>query len=113
MFLLALTSDDRLFEWIDENKDGELSSGELKALIIGIKFDEINLDKDDAADKLLKDFDYSHDNQINYDEFLNGISKWLNEVIRGNRSGDTGSQSEKLLNDFHEVSCTMMTCIFI
>lgn len=102
-----------MFDWIDENKDGQLSRGELKALIIGIKFDEINLDKDDAADKLLKDFDYSHDNQINSEEFFVGISKWLNEVNGRNRSGDPGSQTTKLLNDFHEVSCTMMTRIFI
>ncbi|XP_031265126.1 sodium/calcium exchanger NCL [Pistacia vera] len=92
----------KLFDWIDENKDGELSRGELKALIIGIKFDEINLDKDDAADKLLEDFDSSHDNQINFDEFYQGISKWLNEVNRGKRSGDPGSRTEKLLGDFHE-----------
>ncbi|KAJ0045987.1 hypothetical protein Pint_04682 [Pistacia integerrima] len=92
----------KLFDWIDENKDGELSRGELKALIIGIKFDEINLDKDDAADKLLEDFDSSRDNQINFDEFYQGISKWLNEVNRGKRSGDPGSRTEKLLGDFHE-----------
>ncbi|KAJ0101037.1 hypothetical protein Patl1_04780 [Pistacia atlantica] len=92
----------KLFDWIDENKDGELSRGELKALIVGIKFDEINLDKDDAADKLLKDFDSSRDNQINSDEFYQGISKWVNEVNRGKRSGDPGSQAEKLLGDFHE-----------
>ncbi|KAJ0044350.1 hypothetical protein Pint_04679 [Pistacia integerrima] len=102
IYLLALTSYDRLFDGIDENKDGELSRGELKALIIGIKFDEINLDKDDAADKLLKDFDSSRDNQINSDEFYHGISKWLNEVNREKRSGDPGSQTEKLLGDFHE-----------
>ncbi|KAJ0102105.1 hypothetical protein Patl1_04774 [Pistacia atlantica] len=92
----------KLFDRIDENEDGELSHGELKALIIGIKFDETNLDKDDAADKLLEDFDYSLDNQINFEEFYQGISKWLNEVNRGKRSGDPGSQTEKLLGDFHE-----------
>ncbi|KAJ0101041.1 hypothetical protein Patl1_04784 [Pistacia atlantica] len=92
----------KLFDWIDENKDGELSHGELKALIIGIKFDEINLDEDDAADKLLEDFDYSLDHQINFEEFYQGISKWLNEVNRGKRSGDPGSRTEKLLDDFHE-----------
>ncbi|KAJ0044345.1 hypothetical protein Pint_04675 [Pistacia integerrima] len=100
--ILALTSYDRLFDWIDENRDGQLSHGELNALIIGIKFEGVNLDLDDAAEKLLKEFDYSHDNQIDFDEFFDGISKWLNEVNRGNRSGDPGSQTAKLLSDFHE-----------
>ncbi|XP_031260577.1 sodium/calcium exchanger NCL-like [Pistacia vera] len=71
-------------------------------MIIGIKFEGVNLDLDDAAEKLLKEFDYSHDNQIDFDKFFDGISKWLNEVNRGNRSGDPGSQTAKLLSDFHD-----------
>lgn len=102
-----------MFDWIDENKNGELSRPELKALIIGIRFDEINLDLDDAADKLLEDFDSGHDNQINFQEFSKGIERWLNEAYRGKRSADHGSQTSKLLSDFHEVSCTRMTFIFI
>ncbi|XP_044499051.1 sodium/calcium exchanger NCL isoform X2 [Mangifera indica] len=91
----------KLFDWIDESKDGQLSRSELKALIIGIRFDEINLDMDDAADKLLKDFDSTHDDQINFEEFCDGIEKWLNEANRGKRSADHGSQTSKL-SDFHQ-----------
>lgn len=70
---------------------------------MGIKFDEINLDKDNAADKLLKDMETNLDNQIDSHEFIKAIEKWLNEVLRGNRCGDPGSESAKLISDFYEV----------
>ena len=97
----------RLFEKIDENGNGYLSAAELRALITGIRFDEIDLDKDDAVEKVMKDFDtITPDSQVDLGEFLAGISRWLNEAKRsGNISTtDPGHRTMKYLNDFQVVS---------
>ncbi|PRQ31084.1 putative sodium/calcium exchanger membrane region, EF-hand domain pair [Rosa chinensis] len=94
---------EKLFDTIDMNRDNHLSLSELKALMVGIRFDEIELDKDDAADKVMKDFDTSHDSQISVQEFKDGIKKWLNEAKHaGNSTSYSGSRTEKILDDFHE-----------
>lgn len=94
-----------MFHTIDENGDGRLSASELKALVIGIRFEEIDFDKDDAVSKLIKDFDRSNDNHINMEEFINGIKKWLDEAMRvGGGTPDPGPRTHKYLDNFHDVS---------
>lgn len=93
----------KLFNTIDENGDGCLSASELKALVIGIRFEEIDFDKDDAVSKLIKDFDRSNDNHINMEEFINGIKKWLDEAMRvGGGTPDPGPRTHKYLDNFHD-----------
>ncbi|KAF9666603.1 hypothetical protein SADUNF_Sadunf16G0245900 [Salix dunnii] len=93
----------KLFHTIDENGDGFLSASELKALVIGIRFEEIDFDKDDAVSKLIKDFDKSHDDHIDMGEFIGGIKTWLDEAMRvGAGSPNPGPRTHKYLNDFHE-----------
>ncbi|KAI9086061.1 hypothetical protein K1719_032138 [Acacia pycnantha] len=93
----------KLFSKVDENVDGQLSRGELRALFIGIQFDEIDLDHDDAVTKIIEDFDTSRNSQINEDEFFNGISIWLSKVKRSRRlSADAGPHTMKFLSDFHQ-----------
>lgn len=92
----------KLFDAIDENKDEHLSASELKALIIGIRFEEIDLDQDDAVSKVLSDFDTSNDSHIDIKEFINGIEKWLNEAMQARTgSADPGPHTMKFLDDFH------------
>ncbi|PON45676.1 Parvalbumin [Parasponia andersonii] len=92
----------KLFHRIDENHDGYLSAAELRALIIGIRFEEIDLDKDDAVEKVMKDFDTSNNSCIEENEFVAGISRWLNEAKRsGDVSADPGHRTMKFLTDFH------------
>lgn len=62
--------------------DGFVSSSELRALIVGIRFEEINFDQDDAVDKVMKDFDRSGDDRIEFSEFMGGVKKWLEEAKR-------------------------------
>lgn len=95
---------DRLFKAIDENEDGHLSRAELKALVVGIRLEEINIHENDAVEKLLKDFDTSHDQQIELSEFIAGVTKWLTEA-RGSKapSAEAGPDTVKYLNDLHEV----------
>ncbi|XP_027127454.1 sodium/calcium exchanger NCL [Coffea arabica] len=92
---------EKLFNTIDENKDGCLSSSELRALVIGIRFEEINLDENDAVEKVMKDFDTSRDSLISFDEFSYGISRWLDEA-KGSRASQAGPGTMKYLEDFHE-----------
>ncbi|KAE9621620.1 hypothetical protein Lal_00032428 [Lupinus albus] len=94
---------EKLFDTIDENKDGELSFRELKALVVGIQFEEIDLDHEDAVIKIMEDFDASHNNRVDKKEFVNGTCKWLQKA-KGSRvaSGDGGARTMKFLSDFHD-----------
>ncbi|KAF8413791.1 hypothetical protein HHK36_001784 [Tetracentron sinense] len=90
----------RLFATIDKNSDGYLSTEELWALIVGIQFEERELDKDEAANKVMIDFDTSRDSRIDVEEFVKGISKWINEANHSKLSGRTPSaHTEKLIDD--------------
>ncbi|KAK9937912.1 hypothetical protein M0R45_014677 [Rubus argutus] len=92
----------RLFCTIDEDEDGQISRLELRALIIGIRFDEIELDKDDAVDKVMKDFDTNLSNTISPIEFIDGVSKWLREAKHaGDFTSNSGGDTMKFLSDFH------------
>lgn len=75
---------DRLFKTIDLDNDNSLSASELRALVVGIRLEEINLDEDDAVEKVMKDFDTSGDALIDFDEFFNAIAKWLLQVKSSN-----------------------------
>ncbi|KAI3895513.1 hypothetical protein MKW92_010189 [Papaver armeniacum] len=92
----------KLFKTIDENGDAYLSDAELRALIIGIRFDEIDLNKEDAVKKLLRDFDTSGDSQVDEEEFIEGISKWLKEAKRSVTSANSSTPpASNLVTAFH------------
>ncbi|KAJ9163321.1 hypothetical protein P3X46_023000 [Hevea brasiliensis] len=96
---------EKFFYAIDENKDEKLSASELKALVLGIRLEDIDdLDRDDAVDKIMKGFDTSLDNSVDLDEFIHGISKWIEKAKRSVAAiTDSGSRSQafKFINDFH------------
>ncbi|KGN55087.1 sodium/calcium exchanger NCL [Cucumis sativus] len=94
---------EKLFSRIDVNKDGLLSASELRALIVGIQFDEMDLDHDDAVDKIMNDFDTSRDSHVDSNEFGNGIIRWLSQV-QGSRTGrgEDGPHTMKYLHNFHQ-----------
>ncbi|XXG66744.1 hypothetical protein AAC387_Pa06g0257 [Persea americana] len=89
---------EKLFHRLDVNHDGHVSSQELTALIIGIDFSNIDLDEEDAVDKVMDDFDTSGDRLIDLKEFFNGISRWLEEA---KRSVVQGGSSTNKYDDFH------------
>ncbi|XP_071723670.1 sodium/calcium exchanger NCL-like [Rutidosis leptorrhynchoides] len=91
----------RLFSSMDTNGDGYLSAGELKALIIGIQFEEMDLDKDDAVEKVMRDFDISRDGRIEEDEFVNGVTKWLVEARQVGGGSNDPVQTQKYIDYFH------------
>ncbi|XP_057766434.1 sodium/calcium exchanger NCL-like [Salvia miltiorrhiza] len=90
----------KLFKAIDENEDGYLSHKELRALIIGIQFDEINLDHNDAVEKVMKEFDTSRDSKVDLAEFIVGIGRWLEEAKLANHPNHA-ADSMKYIDDFH------------
>ncbi|XP_004294083.1 PREDICTED: uncharacterized protein LOC101314065 [Fragaria vesca subsp. vesca] len=90
---------DKLFHTIDQDHDGYLSATELRALIIGVRFDQIELNKDDAVEKLMQEFDTSRDSRVDSHEFFNGVSKWLNVAKRVANSSSPSDR--KFLTDFH------------
>lgn len=47
-------------------------------MILGIQIEEVGLDDDDYAAKVMEEFDIPGDSQIVETEFVNGISKWIN-----------------------------------
>nr|CAD1842274.1 unnamed protein product [Ananas comosus var. bracteatus] len=89
----------KLFRHIDSDSDEMLSRAELHAFILGIQFEEIDLDTADAVDKVMDEFDISRNNYIEEGEFINGISKWLRKAMHA--AAASHGYSNKFLDDFH------------
>ncbi|XP_020097359.1 uncharacterized protein LOC109716367 isoform X2 [Ananas comosus] len=89
----------KLFHKIDLDENGLISRAELRAFIIGIQFEEIDLDRDDAVDKVMDEFDTSGNDIIEEEEFIRGICKWLEEAKRSITF--SGAYSKRFLHDFH------------
>ena len=98
----------RLFHKLDLDSNGSLSHAELRALIIGIQIDEIDLDTDDAVDKIMIEFDTSQNSSIEEDEFIVGLTKWIDEAKRS--VANSGAYSKKFMHEFHMVSCFFHFC---
>ncbi|PRQ29082.1 putative EF-hand domain pair protein [Rosa chinensis] len=90
-----------VFTRIDQNHNQSISAKELRTLILGIQIGEVGLESD-YVEKAMEDFDISGDSQISEQEFVNGISKWVNARPSVNRQGQghrrfLSSKSEEAL----------------
>lgn len=92
----------RLFHKIDLDNDGRIERGELQAFIVGVNFEDIDLDSNLAADQVMADFDRSQNNFIEKGEFIDGVLRWLEEAKRAVVS--SGVHSKKFMEDFQTVS---------
>nr|GEX81471.1 sodium/calcium exchanger NCL-like [Tanacetum cinerariifolium] len=93
----------KLFNSIDANKDGSLSLAELRALVVGMQLYEININEVDAVIKVMKDFDTSENNEVEFDEFVAGIGRWLDEAKGFKRTTSVaGPDSLKYVHDYYE-----------
>ncbi|BFG29106.1 hypothetical protein CerSpe_153800 [Prunus speciosa] len=70
----------RLFEEVDEDGDNYISLSEVKELLHEIKFISTEDDKDKGTAEVMKQFDLDHDGKITKDEFINGFTKWIDEI---------------------------------
>ncbi|KAL0353806.1 UNVERIFIED_CONTAM: Sodium/calcium exchanger NCL1 [Sesamum angustifolium] len=98
----------RLFKDIDLDKDDCISYFELKELMTNIKFGIIPYDADVAATKIMEDLDKSGDQLIDEEEFVTGLSRWLNTAQNKSPDSDesedndyqkTWEQTDKLVED--------------
>ncbi|XP_062218736.1 sodium/calcium exchanger NCL2-like [Phragmites australis] len=91
---------EKLFHKIDLDNDGRIERGELQAFIIGVKFEDVDLDSNLAIDQVMADFDTSQNSIIEKGEFVNGILRWLEEAKHAVVA--SGAYSKKFLHDFHK-----------
>ncbi|KAL3849234.1 hypothetical protein ACJIZ3_011116 [Penstemon smallii] len=99
----------RLFKEIDLDKDDTISYFELKELMTNMKFGVIPYDVDEAASKIMEELDISGDELIQEEEFINGLSKWINTTYNQNHNSEeneeedtyqkTWEQTDKLIED--------------
>ncbi|KAL3849235.1 hypothetical protein ACJIZ3_011117 [Penstemon smallii] len=99
----------RLFKEIDLDKDDTISYFELKELMTNMKFGVIPYDVDEAASKIMEELDISGDELIQEEEFINGLSKWINTTYNQNHNSEeneeddtyqkTWEQMDKLIED--------------
>ncbi|XP_076907091.1 sodium/calcium exchanger NCL-like [Bidens hawaiensis] len=89
----------RLFNSVDVNGDERLSVMELRALVVGMQLNNINLKEDDAIDKVMKEFDTSGDEEVDFQEFVTGIANWLEEAKRTKISSNAGPD---YIHEYHE-----------
>ncbi|PNX57654.1 calcium ion binding protein, partial [Trifolium pratense] len=74
----------------------------MTALVVGIQFEEIDLEHDDAVRRIMADFDTSRNQLIDEEEFVTGVCRWLQAAGRSRApAGDAGSHTVKFLSDFH------------
>ncbi|KAK4486668.1 hypothetical protein RD792_006726 [Penstemon davidsonii] len=98
-----------LFKEIDLDKDDTISYFELKELMTNMKFGIIPYDVDEAASKIMEELDISGDQLIQEEEFVNGLSKWINTTYNQNHNSEeneeddnyqkTWEQTDKLVED--------------
>lgn len=90
---------EKLFHKIDLDNDGRIERGEIQAFIVGVQFEDIDLDSNLAADQVMADFDRSQNSFIEKGEFVDGVLRWLEEAKRAVVA--SGAYSKKFMEDFH------------
>ena len=97
----------RLFEHFDPDHDRELTETELRGLILGLGIERHNgqVPDEEELTHWMKEFDVSGDGQISYDEFLEGIKRWMKISIgsfkrKSASPSDNSSPSEHNVWDF-------------
>nr|GEY39313.1 sodium/calcium exchanger NCL-like [Tanacetum cinerariifolium] len=94
---------EKLFKSIDSDGDEHLSHSELRALVVGMRLYEINLNEDDAVNKVMRDFDTSENNVVDFEEFSAGIKKWLQEAMGSKIDAHiAGPDTLKYIHDYYE-----------
>ncbi|KAK4255573.1 hypothetical protein QN277_008559 [Acacia crassicarpa] len=92
----------KVFERLDKNSDGYITAKDLRALIIGMHLEETDMELGEAAEEIMLDFDKSHDSRIDMEEFVRGITRWLQKVKHSARKNEQCPTTPRLLNNFHQ-----------
>lgn len=78
----------RIYNGLDVNHDGQVSSAELKTLVLGIQLQEDSKISDDLVELVMEQFDISGDEFIQEYEFVRIMTKWLREARKSNSQND-------------------------
>eukprot|EP01018_Ginkgo_biloba_P028066 Gb_22444 [translate_table: standard] len=89
----------KIFNDLDEDKDGYLSKGELRGLIVGLELNEMDNQIWEAVDKVMSELDVETDNRLTKEEFKNGMCKWIS--VATSTVGHSDGNSSKITSDFH------------
>ncbi|XP_057531274.1 sodium/calcium exchanger NCL-like [Amaranthus tricolor] len=93
----------KVYEAIDQDGDGALSEGELKAFVIGMHLEGMSVGTDDIVHKVLQEFDTERrDGKIDFDEFKNGISKLLSGFVKRDRAPHESTDNIKYIDAVDE-----------
>lgn len=88
-----------MFNDIDLDKDNCISYSELKELISSMKSSIIPYDPSTAASKIMEELDVNADQFVSEEEFITGLSKWLNTIY----NKDTEHKSTETENEDYQV----------
>ncbi|XP_022892397.1 sodium/calcium exchanger NCL2-like isoform X2 [Olea europaea var. sylvestris] len=88
-----------LFDKFDTDKSNSISKSEMEQAIHSVKFGEIQLDRENVIEKVMKDLDKDGDDIIDEEEFFNGVTKWLNKAIDVTKCKD----AKKSIDEFDKI----------
>ncbi|KAF3635651.1 putative ras-related protein RABA1f-like [Capsicum annuum] len=71
-----------IFHQYDIDGNNSITRNELEKLIRSVKYDEVQLNSDDSVKKVMQDFDTDRNDMIDEPEFVDGMTRWINEAIR-------------------------------
>ncbi|PHU19095.1 hypothetical protein BC332_10246 [Capsicum chinense] len=71
-----------IFRQYDTDGNNSITRKELEKLIRSVKYGEVQLNSDDSVTKVMKDFDTDRNDMIDEPEFVDGMTRWINEAIR-------------------------------
>lgn len=85
-----------LFDKYDSDKNKVISQPELRSLIQTVKFgDKWITNHDMVVDKVMKDFDDDGDQLITSEEFVRGVTRWLNKATHETKCTDAKRSVEE------------------
>ncbi|KAL3345234.1 hypothetical protein AABB24_024271 [Solanum stoloniferum] len=70
-----------IFHQYDFDGNNAITKPELEELIGSVKFGEVEINRENTVKKVLRDFDRNGNHMIDEDEFVHGMTRWLNEAI--------------------------------
>lgn len=88
-----------LFNKFDTDKSNSISKSEMEQVIHTVKFGEMQLDREGVIEKVMKDLDKDGDNIIDQEEFVDGVTKWLNKAIDVTKCKD----AKKSIDEFDKI----------
>ncbi|KAL2539383.1 sodium/calcium exchanger family protein/calcium-binding EF hand family protein [Abeliophyllum distichum] len=92
-----------LFKAIEENENGSFSRSEVRALIVGMRFREIDLNElDDTVRDIMRFLDANLDSRVDLNEFVAGIIRMLQDYRA--YSKHAGPYTRKYLDNYHELT---------